>query len=202
MKFYRPIDAMNFWYDHSAAAINYGMPGIFVFGEEEIIITDINPENSDYPDWWYIWLDLDMAINKLPKVSWALIFHYYKYIYKGERGIFYRWRKREMFRSYLKIFFDLISDEYKKESPGCLAFSGTIKNIQNEIKEGKINMEDIKPEKNYTVSEVSEYLRLHEVTVRRMLREERLIGFRLAHSWRIPGRAILTLIGMNPKEVC
>ena len=53
-------------------------------------------------------------------------------------------------------------------------------------------------ERMLTVPEVSEWLRVPEATVRRMLRDGRLHGNRLGGTrlgWRIPESAVLELLG-------
>jgi len=43
---------------------------------------------------------------------------------------------------------------------------------------------------NYTINDLAQRWRLHEVTLRKLLEHGKLPGFKLGHQWRIPAAVV------------
>ena len=202
MKFSSGIGVLRYWYEYGPAVREYVIPAVFINEDNEGKAPFLAPENFDYPDWWYTWIDIDKIIRKLDRQDWALIVYYFKNIHQTATGTYYRWEARERFRLMCqKIYGFLDTEEYKfKNSRGYRKFSRTMKAIQSRIESGEISVEKIVSHKIYTDQEVADILRYNKETVQKMLRDGKLKGVKPSgNTWRISGQAILELMGMTPE---
>jgi excisionase family DNA binding protein len=203
MKFSSGIAVLLYWYDYGEAVQDYCIPAVFINEENEAKAPFLAPENFDYPDWWYTWIDVDKIIRKLTRQDWALILHYFKFIYQTATGTFARWEAKDRFRDMCGRIYDLLDDaEYKIDRSGYSKFERVLKRIQGRIERGEIDVAAIDPHKFYTPQEVADILRYHVITIRKMLRDGKLKGAKpTGNEWRVPGKAILDLMGMEvPNE--
>ena len=82
-KFTQGIMVLQYWYERGNDAREYSLPAVFL-DENEVSYT---PPIAvfDYPDWWYVWQDLDKTISKLHKAEKLLVYHYFTNIYNHIR---------------------------------------------------------------------------------------------------------------------
>ena len=203
MKFSSGIDVLVYWYDYGQAVRDYVIPAVFISEDNEGKAPFLVPENFDYPDWWYTWIDMDKIIRKLTRQDWALILHYFKFIYQTATGTFYRWQSRERFKDMCqRVYAMLDTDEYKYNQWGYRNFERVLRRIQGRIERGEIDVAGIDPHKFYTPKEVADMLRYHVDSVRTMLQAGRLKGAKPGgKDWRISGQSILDMMGMDHREV-
>jgi excisionase family DNA binding protein len=202
MKFSSGVGVLRYWYDYGEAVKNYSIPTVFVTDDEGASPPFLAPENFDYPDWWYTWVDLDKIIMRLPRSDWALILHYFRFIYKEATGTFYRWEQSERFKDMCERIFDMLDDdEYKTDGWGYRSFERTLQEIKGRVERGEIDVKGIEKGKVYTPQEVADLLRYTPDTIYRLLKARKLEGFKPGKEWRITGEAILALINTDPREV-
>lgn len=203
MKFSSGIDVLVYWYEYGSAVREYVIPAVFIREDNEGKAPFLAPENFDYPDWWYTWIDVDKIIRKLSRQDWALITHYFRFIFQSSTGTFYRWEARERFKDMCQRIYSLLdADEYKPNQWGYRKFERVLKRIQGRIERGEIDVAGIDPYKFYTPKEVADMLRYHVDSVRTMLQTGKLKGAKPGgKDWRISGQAILDMMGMDPKGV-
>jgi len=203
MKFPSGVSVLLYWYDYGEAVRDYSIPAVFISEDNEGKAPFLAPENFDFPDWWYTWIDCDNIIRKLTRQDWALILHYFKYIYQATTGTFHRWKSKERFKDLCQRVYSMLdADEYKPNQWGYRKFERVLVRIQGRIERGEIDVSRIEPHKVYTPTEVADILRYHVETVYTMLQTGKIKGVKPGTAeWRIPGQAILDLLGMNPKEV-
>lgn len=60
-------------------------------------------------------------------------------------------------------------------------------------KVAEMTMQDIKPERVYTLQQAADYLQVHVNTVRRWVKTGIVPGFKVGKFWRIYGRDLLAL---------
>lgn len=203
MKFSSGIGVLLYWYDYGEAVLSYCIPGVFI-DEENISAPFIAPENFDYPDWWYTWIDLDKIIRKLTRQDWALIIHYFKYIYQNETGTFNRWKAKHRFTEMCKRIYALLdADEYKTgDTGGYRYFERVLHRLNDMLEKGEIEVAKIEPHAFYTPQEVADILNYSIDSVYRMLQQGKIKGAKPGgHEWRVPGQSILDLFKLDPKEV-
>ncbi len=203
MKFFSGVDVLVYWYEYGPLVREYVVPAVFISEENEGKAPYLAPENFDYPDWWYTWIDCDSIVRKLTRQDWALIVHYFRFIYQTATGTFHRWEAKDRFRSMChRVYQILDDDEYKpKAGRGYRKFDRTIKEIRKRIRKGEIDVAKIDPHMIYTDQEVADILQYNKETVQKMLRDGRLKGVKPSGcTWRISGQAILELMEMKPKE--
>ncbi len=203
MKFTSGIAVLLYWYDFGEAVQSYSIPAVFISEDNEGKAPYLSPENFDYPDWWYTWIDMDKIIRKLTRQDWALILHYFKYIYQTATGTFHRWESKERFRDMCQRIYALLDeDEYKTNQWGYRKFERVLVRIQGRIERGEIDVTNIDPHSIYTPDEVADILRYTTETIHTMLKAGKLQGIKPGgNQWRISGQAILDLMGMDPKGV-
>jgi excisionase family DNA binding protein len=203
MKFSSGIAVLIYWYDFGEAVQEYSIPAVFISEDNEGKAPYLSPENFDYPDWWYTWIDMDKIIRKLARQDWALILHYFKFIYQTATGTFARWEAKFRFNNMCERIYALLDeDEYKTNQWGYRKFERVLVRIQGGIERGEIDVTAIDPHKFYTAKEVADILRYHVDSVRDMLKAGKLKGAKPGgFDWRISGQAILDLMGMDPKGV-
>lgn len=203
MKFSSGIAVLIYWYDFGEAVKEYSIPAVFISEDNEGKAPFLAPENFDYPDWWYTWVDMDKIIRKLQRQDWALIIHYFKFIYQTATGTFHRWEAKERFKDMCQRIYELLDeDDYKFDQWGYRKFERVLIRIHGRIERGEIDVQAIDPHKFYTAKEVADILRYHVDSVRDMLKAGRLKGAKPGgFDWRISGQAILDLMGMDPKGV-
>ena len=203
MKFSSGVSVLIYWYDYGEAVQTYSIPAVFISDEHEGKAPYLAPENFDYPDWWYTWIDCDKIIRKLTKQDWALILHYFKFIYQTEAGTFYRWEARERFKNMCQRIYSMLdADEYKTNQWGYRKFERVLVRIQGRVERGEIDVTKIEPHAVYTPKEVADILRYHVETIHTMLKAGKLKGTKPGgNAWRITGQAILDVLGMDPKGV-
>jgi excisionase family DNA binding protein len=203
MKFPSGVSVLLYWYDYGEAVRDYSIPAVFISEDNEGKAPFLAPENFDFPDWWYTWIDCDNIIRKLTKQDWALILVYFKRIYQAPTGTFYRWEAKERFKDMCQRIYSLLdTDEYKPNQWGYRKFERVLVRIQGRIERGEIDVAGIDPHKFYTVKEVADILRYHIDSIRQLLQSGRLKGSKPGGmDWRIPGQSILDLMGMDPKGV-
>jgi excisionase family DNA binding protein len=204
MKFPSGIAVLTYWYDYGEAVRDYSVPAVFISDDNEGKAPFLSPENFDYPDWWYTWIDVDKIIRKLTKQDWALILHYFKHIYQTSTGTYYRWEARERFRVMCQQIYSLLdADEYKpRHRAEILRFNQSLTRIRKRIESGEIDVSKIEPHKFYTDQEVADILRYTKGSIQKMLRDGKLEGVKPLGrhgSWRISGQAILDLMGLSSK---
>jgi excisionase family DNA binding protein len=202
MKFESGVDVLVYWYEYGPAVREYVIPAVFISEDNEGKAPFLAPENFDYPDWWYTWIDLDKIIRKLTKQDWALILHYFKFIFQTATGTFYRWEAKERFRDMCQRIFEMLDDEeYKFKNQGYRDFKRVTRRIKRRIERGEIDVTKIDPHGIYTPTEVADILRYTVPTVHTMLKAGKLKGTKPGgNQWRISGQAILDLMGITSKE--
>jgi len=203
MIFFNGVDVLVYWYDYGEEVRDFSIPAVFISEDNEGKAPFLAPENFDYPDWWYTWIDLDKIIRKLTKQDRALIIHYFKFIYQTATGTYSRWEARHRFRGMCKRIYALLDDEeYKPKEQGYRDFKRVLVNIQRKLERGEISMAGIDPHAFYTPQEVADLLKYTVQAIYTMLKAGKLRGAKPGgNEWRISGQAILDLMGMDPKEV-
>ena len=201
MKFSSGIAVLLYWYDFGEAVRTYWVPGVFISEENEGKAPFLVPENFDYPDWWYTWIDLDKIIRKLTRQDWALILHYFKFIHQTATGTFNRWVARDRFRAMCQRIYELLdADEYKPKKKGYRKFGLVLRRIKRGIERGEIDVTKIEPHGFYTPQEVAGLLKYSVKAIYTMLKAGKLRGAKPGgNEWRISGQAILDLVGMSPE---
>lgn len=196
MKFYSGKGVLEYWYNYGYAVKNYSTPGIFISEEDEIAQQQIRPEDCDYPDWWYTWIDIDKIIMKLSRKEHLIIIYYFTKVY-DITGEYEKWSKKDEFTALCdKVYRFLDAEEYKPvRDYRYSAFERTLFIIRQRIERGIILTDGIDKDKMYTVEEVANILRFTDETIRKALLSGELYGFKLNHQWRIPGSSLLKLIG-------
>ena len=198
MKFPNGISVLTYWYEYGDAVREYVIPAVFIHEDEVGKPPFLAPENFDYPDWWYTWVDIDKIISKkLGKKDWALILYYFRMVYKNEVGVFYRWNHNKAFRNLCGRIYSLLSDEYKP-APQRLyrKFPRVVRSLKRKVEGGIIDVTKIEPHKAYTVQEVMDILSYGRGTIEKLMRDGRLEVFRItpkSHP-RITGQSILNLM--------
>lgn len=203
MKFGSGKDVLRYWYEHAEAVRDYSIPAVFISEDNEGKAPFLAPENFDYPDWWYTWVDCDLIIRKLTRQDWALIIHYFKFIYQTATGTYARWEAKHRFRDMCQRIYELLDEEeYKPNQWGYRKFERVLVRIQGRIERGEIDVARIDPHGIYTPKEVGDILRYTTETIHTMLKAGKLKGAKPGgNEWRISGQAILDLMGMDPKGV-
>jgi excisionase family DNA binding protein len=203
MKFSSGIAVLLYWYDYGEAVQSYSIPAVFISEDNEGKAPFLAPENFDYPDWWYTWIDVDKIIRKLTRQDWALILHYFKFIYQTATGTFARWEAKERFKDMCQRIYGMLdADEYKTDQWGYRKFERVLMRIKGRIERGEINVAKIEPHAFYTPQEVADLLKYTVYSIYNLLKAGKLKGAKPGgNEWRISGQAILDLMGMDPKGV-
>jgi excisionase family DNA binding protein len=199
MKFPSGISVLLYWYNYGEAVREYVIPAVFISEDDEGKAPFIAPESFDYPDWWYTWIDCDLIIRKLSRQDWALILYYFENIHQATTGTFYRWDAKERFKDMCGRIYSMLDDvDYKPKNKGYRRFDRVLARIKKRIKKGEIEVSKIEPHKVYTPTEVADILRYHVETIYTMLQTGKIKGVKPGTGeWRIPGQAILDLLGMG-----
>jgi excisionase family DNA binding protein len=194
-KFTRGIQALVFWFEHGEQARQYSLPAVFL--DENDVATTPPPQVFDYPDWWYVWVDLDIAINKLERYEKKLISQYFLGVYEHGQKAWYRWRQREEFKLACASFFLTLPIEYRGER--SISIYSVLRVIKKRIRKGVIKLEKIKPDYFYTAQEVAYILRYSDQTIHELLKTGRLKGLKVGQ-WRIKGSHLLEFINQPVTE--
>lgn len=195
-KFTQGITALQFWFGHCEAAREYSLPAVFL-DENEVATTPI-PQVFDYPDWWYVWLDLDKLVNSLSTDDRSLVAHYFQNIFNHDKLTWHRWKRKEDFKVTCYKFFMKLPKEYRGKT--VLNISKVLASIHDSVKKGEIKLEEIKPDFFYTAQEVAYILRYSDQTIHELLKSGRLKGVKIGQ-WRIKGEHLLEFINQPYTEV-
>ena len=200
MRFSSGEAVFRFWCDYGYAVKNYSMPAVFISEEEDVPPPSINPENCDYPDWWYMWVDIDKIIHKLPDRYHPIIVYYYNEIHDSDDPLAFRlWNMRNEFHKMCDLIFAMLdAKDYKKakkpRADKYRMYERTHNVLLERAERGEIDMKGIDADLLYTVDEVAALLRYSKATIRRLLREGKLKGYKAVESWRISGEDIINLL--------
>ena len=91
IRFRHPTQALVFWYRFGNMVRDFGMPCLMVTDEQAV---DNTHRAWDYPDWFYVWCDLDKIIRSLEPKHQRVIYSYFKTVFHEVKGTFYRWEHR------------------------------------------------------------------------------------------------------------
>jgi hypothetical protein len=197
-KFTKGVSALTYWYEHGDDAREYSLPAVFL--DENEVATTPPPQVFDYPDWWYVWVDLDKLVQKLGTRDKALILSYFLNIYRNERGAFHRWRQKEDFKKMCYRFFLMLPEDYQGSVK--INVNKMLISLRESTQKGDVKLEHIDPEFFYTPQEIAYILRYSEKTIRKILKEGKLKGLQLREGgeWRVLGRHLLEFINQPIKE--
>jgi excisionase family DNA binding protein len=198
-KFSQGITALQYWYRRGNDAREYSLPAVFL-DENEVSYTP-PPAVFDYPEWWYVWIDLDRIIERLHKAEKLLIYHYFTNIHNHDRGAFHRWQYKEEFKLTCYKLWLMLPEEYQGDAP--IKIDRMLATIQLSIKKGELVLRTIQPSALYTAQEVADMLRYSVRTIQSVLRSGKLPGLQLKQGgeWRILGQSLLDFINQPAKEV-
>lgn len=188
-KFNQGITALRFWFEQGDAAREYSLPAVFL--DENEVATTPPPQVFDYPDWWYVWVDLDKLVVKLSAIDQYLVFYYFERIYNHDKNAFHRWKRKEDFKATCYKFFLMLPEEYQGEDG--LNLKKILSTINEGIRKGEIKLEEIKPDFYYTPQEVAFILRFSVQTIHKALKEGKLKGLKVGQ-WRIKGQHLIDFI--------
>jgi len=190
--------ALQYWYERGNDAREYSLPAVFL-DETEVSYTP-PPAVFDYPDWWYVWVDLDKTIEKLHKAEKLLIYHYFRNIFNHERGAFHRWQHKEEFKLTCYKIWLMLPTEYQGEAK--IKVDRMLATIKLSIKKGELVLKAISPTALYTAQEVADLLRYSVRTIQSVLRSGKLKGLQLREGgeWRILGQHLLDFINQPMEE--
>jgi hypothetical protein len=201
MKFDSGVDVLVYWYEYGPMVREYVIPAVFISEDNEGKAPYLAPENFDYPDWWYTWIDCDKIIRKLSRQDWALIIHYFKFIFQTATGTYNRWDAKYRFRDMCQRIYSMLdADEYKPNQWGYKKFERVLRRIQGRVERGVIDMAGIDKNAVYTPKEVADMLRYTLNTIYKLLGSDKLKGFKVTGQWRVTGQALLDMMGLDPKE--
>jgi excisionase family DNA binding protein len=206
IKFYSGRRVIDYWFLYGYAVKNYAIPGVFITDDDEAQVPSITPEQCDYPDWWYTWVDIDKIIGKLSHTEHLLIIYYCTKVFSPEKYVgdlnLEQWNKRGEFKNLCNKVYRLLDDEEYKpiREYHYKNFSQTLSTIHSRIERGVIDVTSILKDEFYTVPEVAKMLKYKEDTIRRILRSGELQGFKLSGEWRIAGSTLLKLIGGEDEQ--
>jgi excisionase family DNA binding protein len=202
MKFSSGVGVLRYWYEYGPAVREYAIPAVFINEDNEGKAPYLALENFDYPDWWYTWIDIDKIIRKLSRQDWALIIHYFKFIYHNAARAYYSWEARDRFGGMCQRIFSMLdSDEYKHDRGRYRSFDRVMLQIKGRMERGEIDVTKIEPHGIYTATEVADILRYTTETIHTMLKAGKLKGVKPGgNEWRISGQAVLDLMGIGNKR--
>lgn len=195
-KFTQGISALTYWYEHGDDAREYSLPAVFL--DENEVATTPPPQVFDYPDWWYVFIDIDKLVNKLTYQEKALVLYYFTYIYQNERGAFYRWQRKEDFKKLCYKFFLMLPEEYQGTTK--LNVKRVLNNIHEGIRKGDIKLEDINALRFYTPQEIAYILGCSDITIYKLLKKGDIIGLKVGSMWRVRGQHLLDFINQPVTE--
>lgn len=104
-KFTSPVQALVYWYRFGDLVQEYGMPSLMVGDEKN---ADSTSRCWDYPNWFYVWCDLDRIIKRLDKKWHKVIHSYFKRVFNSGTGAFYKWRYRGQWHWFCKTFWEAL----------------------------------------------------------------------------------------------
>ena len=193
LKFTSGEKILEFWYTKGQEALEFGIPGVYMV--EGTIYVDIPPQCWDYPDWWYVWVDINKLIESLEWFDKKLIHYYFSNIfsYKGVVSAFYRWRDHKKYQELADKIYMSVSEEFRWfKQFDELVLENRMHFMRKKLKKGDMSM-DVDKDKMYTVEDVSVLFNYSQATIREILRRGVLKGIKLHEkgSWRIPGKTIL-----------
>lgn len=189
-QFTQGISALTYWFEHGDDAREYTLPAVFL--DENEVATTPPPQVFDYPDWWYVWVDLDKLVSKLLYKEKALVLYYFMSIYQNEKGAFYRWRQREDFKKLCYKFFLLLPKEYQGSVK--INVNKILNSIHERAKKGEISLEEINSLQFYTPQEIAYILGCSDHTIYKLLRQGTIIGLKVGRVWRVKGQHLLDFI--------
>jgi excisionase family DNA binding protein len=191
-KFPKGISALRYWFEHGDEAREYSLPAVFL--DENEVCTTPPPQVFDYPDWWYVWVDLDKLVQKLTNQDKYLIGYYFGNIYNNKRLFWHTWKRKEDFKDVCNKFYYMLPEDYQLTlwfDPDHL-----LKNIRQLVAKGEIDLEAIKPDFFYTAQEVAYILRYSDQTIHELLKSGKLKGVKIGQ-WRIKGSHLLEFINQG-----
>lgn len=104
-KFISPVQALVYWYRFGDLVREYGMPSLMIADEK---MADSVIRCWDYPEWFYVWCDLDKIINKLDNKDKAMIHSYFKTVFDSGTAAYVTWRYRGHWIWFLNKFWELL----------------------------------------------------------------------------------------------